>query len=357
MNGKDFYKILGVSKTATADEIKKAHRKLARKYHPDLNPGDKNAEEQFKRIQEAYDILSDEDKRKKYDQYGEMWQQMPFGSGGGAGPRPGGGTRPATNPNVEFDLGGGGGINFEDFLGQLFGNRGGRGGRTADPFADVRARSEAPAEDIVFGVEISLEDAYRGVTTRFNVTVEDICPECEGMGQKRNARGQFDLSGAVCSRCRGAGRIPAKRSGEVTVPAGAWDGLRLKHPAQGAGDAKGRRGDLYIQVKVLPHPKFERDGQNISFDVAVPYTIAALGGEANVETLGGQKRQLLVPPGIQTGQKLRLSGQGMPALQGRPAGDAFARVKITVPRELSDRERQLLLELAQLRNETVRNTK
>lgn len=356
MNGKDYYKILGVSKTATADEIKKAHRKLARKYHPDLNPGDKKAEEQFKQIQEAYDVLFDEDKRKKYDQYGEMWQQMPFG--GGAGPRPGSGTRPTTNPNVEFDLGGsGGGINFEDFLGQLFGGRGRGGGRAADPFAEVRTRSEAPAEDIVFGVEISLEDAYRGVTHRINVTVEDICPECEGMGQKRNARGQFDLSGAVCPRCRGAGRIPAKRSGEVTIPAGAWDGLRLKLAAQGAADAKGRRGDLYIQVKVLPHPKFEREGQNINFDVAVPYTIAALGGEVNVETLGGQKRQIIVPPGIQTGQKLRLSGQGMPALQGRPAGDAFARVKITVPRELNDRERQLLTELAQLRNDTVRNAK
>jgi molecular chaperone DnaJ len=357
VNGKDYYKILGVSKTATPEEIKKAHRKLARKYHPDLNPGDKKAEEQFKQIQEAYDILSDKEKRAKYDQYGEMWQQMPFGAG--AGPRPGGGARTTTNPNVEFDFGtgGGGGINFEDFLGQLFGGRG-RGHRAPDPFTEVRGRSEAPAEDIVFGVEISLEDAFRGVTQRINVTVEDICPECEGMGQKRNSRGQFDLTGgAVCPRCRGAGRIPAQRSGQVTIPAGAWDGLRLKLAAQGAADAKGRRGDLYIQVKVLPHPKFERDGQNITFDVAVPYTIAALGGEANVETLGGQKRQLIVPSGIQTGQKLRLSGQGMPALQGRPAGDAFARVKITVPRDLNDKERELLSELARLRNDAVRAAK
>lgn len=349
MNGKEYYQILGVPRTATAEEIKKAHRRLARKYHPDLNPGDKKAEEQFKLIQEAYDVLSDEEKRKKYDQYGEMWQQMPFGAG--AGPRPG---TQYTTSDIPFDFGG---INFEDFLGQFFSGGRGRSGRTADPFAEFRQRSEAPAEDIVFGIDITLEEAYRGVTRSINVTVEDVCPDCQGMGQRRNNRGQFDLGAGVCPRCRGTGRVPSQRSGQVTIPPGAWEGLRLKLAGQGAADARGRRGDLYIQVRVLPHPKFERDGQNLLFDVAVPYTVAALGGEITVETLDGQKRQLIVPPGIQTGQKLRLSGQGMPALQGRPAGDAFARVRITVPRDLSERERQLLQELARLRSDTIRSTK
>ncbi|HZP82783.1 MAG TPA: J domain-containing protein [Chthonomonadaceae bacterium] len=351
MNGKDFYKILGVPKTATQEEIKKAHRKLARKYHPDLNPGDKKAEETFKSIQEAYDVLSDPEKRAKYDQFGEMWQNSGFGAGAGpsAGWRPGPGAGTAGgSPFVDVDLGG---LNFQDWLAQMFG-----GGvrRDTGPMGGFGTRSAAPAEDVEFGLDISLEDAYRGASQRITVTVDDVCPECEGMGQKRNSRGQYDL-GSLCPRCRGQGRIPSQRSGQVNIPAGAWDGLRLKLTGQGAADARGKRGDLYVQLHIRPHPKFERDGQDLLFDVAVPYTIAALGGEVSVEMLDGQKRQLLVPPGIQTGQKMRLSGQGMPALRDRKAGDAYARVKITVPKDLSERERNLLEELARLRNEPVRS--
>lgn len=350
MNGKDFYKILGVSKTATQDEIKKAHRKLARKYHPDLNPGDKKAEETFKSIQEAYDVLSDPEKRAKYDQYGEMWQNSGFGAGAGPSsgwrPSPGAGTA-GGSPFVDVDMGG---LNFQDWLAQMFG---GGARRDTGPAGGFGTRSAAPAEDVEFGLDISLEDAYRGAAQRIQVTVDDVCPECEGMGQKRNSRGQYDL-GSLCPRCRGLGRIPSQRSGQVNIPAGAWDGLRLKLTGQGAADARGKRGDLYVQLHIKPHPKFEREGQDLLFDVAVPYTVAALGGEASVETLDGQKRQLLVPPGIQTGQKMRLSGQGMPALRDRKAGDAYARVKITVPKELGERERNLLEELARLRNDPVR---
>jgi DnaJ-class molecular chaperone len=242
---------------------------------------------------------------------------------------------------------GAGGVPFEDFIEQMFG--GGRSGRRGRA-----ARSAAPDEDIEFGLEVPLEEAYRGTTRTLRVTLEDVCPECDGFGQKRNARGQVDLNGPVCPRCRGRGRIEAPRSVQVTVPAGAWDGLRLKVAGQGGADAQGRRGDLFIQLRIPPNPTFERDGQNLLFDVQVPYTIAALGGEAAVETLSGQQRQLLVPAGIQTGQKLRLNGQGMPALQDRKAGDAFARVRITVPRTLGDRERELLEQLARLRNDPVR---
>ena len=325
---------------------------MARQHHPDLNPGDKKAEEQFKQIQAAYDVLSDAEKRKKYDQFGSNWDNPNFNSGGfnpggGFNPNANGGFRPpppgggfnTTNPFGETDADSG--INIEEVIERMFGARQGR-------------RSAAPAEDVEFGLEISLEEAYRGATRRINVTVQDACLDCDGMGQKKDAKGRFDLSGATCPRCRGTGRIPAPRSGQVTIPAGAWDGLRLKLPNEGAADSKGRRGDLYVQLKIAPNPKYERDGQDLLFDIAVPYTIAGLGGEVSVETLDGKKRQLLVPPGIQTGQKMRLSGQGMPALRDKTAGDAYARVKITVPKDLSDRERALLAELAGIRSESAR---
>ncbi len=354
MNGKDYYKILGVAKNASDDDIKKAHRKLARKHHPDLNPGNKKAEEQFKEIQEAYDTLSDPEKRAKYDQYGDMWQQ--YGAPGAQRP-PTGGAGGATaggfGGGVPFGDASGGGVNFDDFLERMFGGAGRRGGGTAG----FNPPSAAPAEDIEFSLDITLEEAFRGVAKRINVTVEDVCPECEGAGHKRNNRGQIELHAPVCPRCRGRGRIDSPRSGQVSVPAGAWDGLRMKLAGQGAGDAKGTRGDLYVQLHVLPNAKFERDGQDLAFEALVPYTVAALGGEATVETLDGQKRQLLIPPGIQTGQRMRLSGQGMPALRDRKAGDAYARVKITVPRDLNEQERGLLEQLARLRNEPIRAAK
>ena len=353
MSGKDYYSILGVARTATAEELKKAHHRLARKYHPDLQPPEKKAEasKKFNEMQAAYDVLSDEEHRKKYDQYGENWNNPGFNpnNGGGFNTGGGGGFPGGASPvDVETN-----GINFEEVIERMF-NQGGRGGRRGAGFSETPRRSAAPAEDVEFGLEISLEEAYRGTSRRINVTVQDVCPECEGMGQKRDAKGRLDVSGPACPRCKGSGRIPAPRNGQVPVPAGAFDGLRLKLPKEGAADAKGRRGDLYVQLKITPNPKYERDGQNLSFDVAVPYTIAGLGGEISVETLDGKKRQLIVPPGIQTGQKMRLGGQGMPAINDRPAGDAFARVKITVPKDLSDRERTLLAELAGMRNEAVR---
>lgn len=353
---KDYYKILGVPRNATQEEIKKAHRKLARKHHPDLNPGDKKAEETFKSIQEAYDILSDPEKRTKYDQFGDMLHGSPFGPGAGTySSRPGAGPGAGGSPFVDVDLGGmgGGGLNVEEFL-NMFGLGKNRTRPGSGPTPNFDPRSAAPAEDVEFGLDISLEDAYRGASQRINVTVEDVCPECEGMGQRRNSKGQFDLNAGVCPRCKGRGRISSPRSGQVSVPPGAWDGLRLKLTGQGAADAHGTRGDLYVQLHVKPHPSFDREGQDLLFDVAVPFTVAALGGEVKVTMLDEQPRQLIIPPGIQSGQKLRLTGQGLPALRDRKAGDAYARVKITVPRNLSDRERSLIEELARLRNDPVR---
>lgn len=335
MDGKDYYKVLGVARTASEEDIKKAHRKLARKHHPDLNPGNKRAEEQFKEIQAAYDVLSDPEKRKKYDLYGEMWAQAPSGA-----PTSGPQGDPFGASNTAA-----GSINFEDLFGGIFG---GGGGRRAASF-----NQQQVPDEVEFTLDISLEDAFRGSTKRVNLTVEDVCTECGGVGQKRNARGQFDLNGQACPRCRGRGRTPAQRTLQVAIPAGAWDQLQISQAGQGPTDARGRKTDLLIRLHILPHQKFERDGQNLLFDVQIPFTVAALGGEVPVETLGGTRKQLLVPAGIQTGQKLRLSGQGMPALQDRPAGDAFARVRITVPRDLTGAEKQLLEQLAQLRNDPV----
>ncbi len=341
MNGNDYYKILGVAKTASEEEIKKAHRKLARKHHPDLNPGNKRAEDHFKEIQEAYDVLSDDGKRRKYDQGGESWQQAPSGGPG----FPGGGPGPYTDINFNSPGGpGSGGVDMEDFFHSLFG-----GGKQAR-----RAKAPQQPDNPPVLVEISLEEAMTGTSRKLTVTVEEACPDCGGMGQKRDPSGRFDLRGAVCPRCGGQGTVHSQRPVNFNIPAGAWEGVKIRLAGQGAAEANGTRQDLFAEIKVLRHAVFEREGQDLLFDVAVPYTVAALGGEVTIATLGGQKRQIVIPPGIQTGQKMRLAGQGLPALQSRNAGDAYARVKIGVPKDLTAEERALLEQLARLRNDSIR---
>ncbi len=273
-----------------------------------------------------------------------------MGGFGGAQPPPRGGAKDPNSTqfgNNPFFSEMSGHINLDDIMGMFGGGARAGGNERVD-------RSAAPAEDIEFRLDIPLEDAYRGTTQRLNVSVEDVCKTCEGSGNKRDARGRIDMSATACLRCGGTGRIRSPRSGQITVPAGAWDGLRLKLAGEGAADGRGRRGDLFVQIHILPHARFERDGQDVLFDMPVSYTIAALGGEATVETLDGVRRQLVVPSGVQSGQKMRLTGQGMPALRDRPRGDAYARVKITVPKDLSDTERTLLEQLAQMRNEPIR---
>lgn len=335
----DYYRVLGVDRKASDEEIKKAYRKLARQHHPDLNPNNKKAEDQFKQVQEAYDCLSDPEKRARFDRFGSMWQSMAPGSekaGAGAGP----GSRPPQGAPQYVDLDSTG-LNFDDIFSMF-----GQGARRGNP--GFEQPSEAPAEDVEYILDITLEEAYSGGPRRISLTLEDVCTECGGTGrQPRNKASR-------CKKCGGSGRIEVDRTITVKIPAGAWDGMRARQKGMGPADASGKRGDVYVMLHILPHPRFERRKQDLEFEIDVPFTIAVLGGEVEVNLLDGSERRLVIPPGTQAGQKMRMSGQGMPALQNQPAGDAFAKVRISVPRSVSDRERDLMVELAKLRGDKIR---
>jgi DnaJ-class molecular chaperone len=337
MNGpeyKDYYKILGVQRSADEKEIKSAYRKLARKYHPDVNPGDKSAEAKFKEISEAYEVLGDPDKKAKYEQW-KAYSQAGGRRGHAGAPQDFG---------FEFDMGGGGpGINFGDFIDQILGRRG--------------REQQAPqrGEDVEYGIDLTLEEAKTGATKNLRLTIEDICPRCGGTGMQQESGGRFNL-GAACSQCRGHGRIPTVRNVEVKIPAGISEGQRIRLSGEGTAAPNGKRGDLYLLVRLKVHKTFHREGQHLTVDVPVPYTVAALGGDIRVPTLDGE-RTLTVPAGVQSGQRIRVSGQGLPGRGGRAPGDLYARVKVTIPKKLSEREEALLKELAQLREDPVRAQK
>ena len=318
---RDYYMVLGVPRTASEKEIKAAYRKLARKHHPDVNPGDKQAEARFKEIGEAYAVLSDPEKRKKYDRWGHDWERIEQARAagvdfGGFRRPPGGGTRSRTytwtSPGGPGR--GGSGSPFEtedlgDLFEQLFGSS--VGGRT-------RVRS-APRRgtDIEQPVEVTLEEAYAGTQRTFQI--------------------QDTRTGDV-------------HGVEVKIPAGAYDGLRVRVAGQGnAGSGGGPPGDLYLTVKVRPHALFERDGDDLRAKVPTPLYTAVLGGEVMVPTPKGTRLALKVPPETQNGQRIRLAGQGMPRLQGGGRGDLYAEIAVQVPKHLSGRERELFAELARLR--------
>ena len=327
---KDYYAILGVSRQADEKEIKAAYSKLARKYHPDVNPGDKAAEERFKEISEAYDVLGDAHKRSQYQSFGEQWKrasQSGVRYPQGAGPMPGG-----------FDLGSG----LSDLFETLFG---GGGNARAD-------RASGKGEDVEYAIEVTLEDALKGVAKETTLVLEDACSGCGGAGAPRRGRGPIDIGG-ICTRCHGTGRVTRTQRINVKVPAGIEEGRRLKLASQGAAGPDGVRGDLYLVVKVRDHATYERSGKDLTTSVDVPYTLAALGGELAVATLQGS-RTLTVPAGVQSGQRIRVSGQGMPGQDGRN-GDLYVRVKVTVPKDPSPRERELLRQLAALRGDVVRD--
>jgi molecular chaperone DnaJ len=332
-NYKDYYAILGVQRKADEKEIKSAYRKLARKYHPDVNPGSKDAEEKFKEISEAYDVLSDATKRAQYDRFGEQWKAY---SRAGAGPGP----EHYPEGGFEWDLGTGG-ANLNDLFETLFGGMRGHS-----------ARPPAGGEDLEYGIDLSLEEAQRGVTKTLSLTVEDICPRCKGMGTVREASGK-GRTGGICPECHGLGRVGRSRQVQVKIPAGISEGQRIRLAGEGAAGANGKRGDLFLLVRLKQHPLFEREGRDLYVDVRVPYTVAALGGDVEVPTLNGN-RTLAVPAGIQSGQKLRVSGQGLGANGRGKAGDLYARIRVSVPKDVSPRERELLRELATIRGDKAR---
>jgi len=323
MAGKDYYSILGVSRNASEREIKQAYRKLARQYHPDVNAGDKSTEAKFKQINEAYEVLSDKEKRRKYDQFGDQWQHADqFAQ-----------AQRQQTPFWDFSQAGGR-FRFEEAdLGSLFGDLFGGGTRSRR----VRPRR---GQDVEHPVEVTLEEAYHGTRRTIALQTGEPCSGCKGTGLIQNL---------PCSVCRGSGVVSAVKRLEVKIPPGVKDGSRVRVAGKGGpGYAGGANGDLYLLASVKPHRLFERRGDDLYVEVAVPLTVAVLGGEVLVPSLKG-KLALKIPPETQNGRAFRLTGWGMPHLGNSSHGDLLAKVSIVLPTKLSAEERKLFEQLGQLR--------
>lgn len=350
---RDYYEVLGVGKNASDDEIKKAYRKVAKQYHPDLNPNDKAAEEKFKEANEAYEVLSDSSKKAKYDQFGHAGVDPNFGAGrGGAG----------GFGDMEFDLG--------DIFGSFFG--GGFGGRQANPNAPRRG------EDVQSRITISFEEAAKGCKRKVDVTRVESCTVCDGSGaekgtspstcsecgghgqvnvQQRTPFGVISTSktcpkcggkGKVitspCQKCHGNGRVSKRATIEVDIPAGIDDRQIINIRGEGnKGTNGGPSGDLRVAVFVRPHPFFERDGYNVWCDITISFAQAVLGDSIQVNTLDG-KVKYDIPAGTQPGTIFKLKGRGIQILNGRGKGDQLIKVTVNVPKNLSSRQRELIRE-------------
>lgn len=315
---RDYYAVLGVSKGADEKEIKSAYRKLARKFHPDVNPGNKEAEAKFKEVGEAYGVLSDPEKRQMYDSYGDNWEAA---QQGGVHPGDGG-------FHVDFGGVGGFGSIFEQMFTQFGGGGIGMGG--------------VEASDVEVAVEVNLLEVDEGTHRKVSYQVEDACKQCSGSGHVRLTNSQF----GACPTCQGSGSVPNVKRVDVKIPAGIHYGKKLRVPHQGGKGSNGRYGDLYVLIREARDPKFKRTGDDLEVEVDVPYTTAALGGDVRVPTLRSSGK-VAVPEGTQSGQKFRLKGQGLTKMSGGK-GDLFARVKITVPKSLGPEERDLLRMIADL---------
>ena len=345
---KDYYSILGVNRDADQKEIKRAFRKKARESHPDVNRDNPDAETQFKDINEAYEVLSDSEKRSMYDRYGADWQRYrDAGFDATSGPErssqgqaggdfeqwftgsPGGGFTYTTTTS-SGDSGG-----FSDFFNLLFGREGGRSSGFQSTMRPIRG------QDLEVNASVGLEEAYHGTTRRLTVRAPKLCDLCDGTGVVR---------GAMCPRCDGSGELLEPRTIEVKIPAGVRTGSRVRVRGQGGpGQHGGAAGDVYLIVTVNADPGFERSGDNLRTTVEVPLYDAILGGEVRVPTMTGHVL-LTVPPETQGGKTFRLRGKGMPKL-GRPTehGDLLAKVEVTIPTNLSDAERDRFTELRNLR--------
>jgi molecular chaperone DnaJ len=356
---KDYYKTLGVAKGASADEIKKSYRKLARKYHPDANEGDAKAEARFKEISEAYTVLSDEKRRKEYDEARSL-----FGSGGPRMPGSSG-----TSSYGGFDLGdlfGGSTTSAGGRLGDLLGGVFGRGGTTTQQprprrGADVETETTLPFGDAIEGATVSLRLTGEGPckdcmgTGAKAGTVPRVCPTCEGTGVGSRNLGSFGFSepcktcrgrGLVvddpCATCSGSGRAMSSRTIQARIPAGVGDGQRIKIPGKGApGERGGPAGDLYVRVHVEPHKVFGRSGHNLTLAVPVTFAEAALGAEIKVPTLHGMPVSLRIPAGTPGGRTFRVRGKGVRRKDGT-TGDLLVTVNVQVPAELNDKAKSAL---------------
>jgi len=360
---RDYYDVLGVPRgTSDAEELKKAFRKLAMQYHPDRNPNDETAEHKFKELNEAYEVLKDDQRRAAYDQYGHA--AFEGGMGGGRGP---GG--PGT---AGFDFG-----SFSDIFDDLFGDIMGAGGRRAGGGGGNRG------SDLRYNLEISLEDAFRGKTVQIRVPTSAACeacdgsgaeagaqpiscPTCKGFGKVRSAQGFFTIerscpscagAGKVierpCKICGGAGRVHREKNLSVDIPPGVDEGNRIRLAGEGeAGLRGGSPGDLYVFLTVSAHRIFRREGQHLQCKVPISMATASLGGVVEVPTLDGGKARITIPEGTQTGKQFRLRGKGMPGLsqQGRGSafGDLYIQVNVETPVKLSKRQRELLQEFAEI---------
>ena len=320
MAGKDYYNILGVKRDASEQEIKKVYRKLARQYHPDVNPGDKAAEAKFKEINEAYEVLSDKEDRKKYDKYGDQWKYAEQFEKAGA------------QQTFYRDFGTGGAQSFrfeegdlESVFGDLFG-----GVRTGGFRRQPRSRR---GRDIEYPVEVTLEEAFQGTDRRLSMENPQACGSCGGTGRIQNL---------PCSICKGTGVVAGMKQIEVKIPPGVKTGSRVRIAGKGEpGYAGGGSGDLYLVTSVKPHRQFERKGDDLNTEVEVPLTVAVLGGEAQVPTLKGGNLALKIPSETQNSRVFRLSGQGMPHLGKSSRGDLLAKVKVVLPTKLTAEEKKL----------------
>jgi molecular chaperone DnaJ len=357
----DYYELLGVSRKASVKDIRTAFRKLARKYHPDLNPGDKSAEEKFKQLQEAYDVLSDSKKRQMYDQYGFSNENLPPGAGAGGG-----------QPDINFDFGGfdfgsgagggAGGGSFRDLFSQFF--RGGRG-------SEMEPEQE-PGNDLEYQIEIDFWDAVRGAVKKLSITRLDSCENCRGTGavgspqtcttcggsgsiQQAAGKMRFNVPctrcggtgklRTACKSCDGEGRVRRTETIDVRIPAGVANGARVRVPGKGnAGTIGAPPGDLYLRVEVKPHPFFERRGNDLYTKVPVTVSEATLGAKIEVPTMDGRSI-VRIPPATNSGKTLRLKEKGVPSARNGARGDQYVEIQVVVPPPTDERVRNLMKEL------------
>ncbi|UCG47204.1 MAG: molecular chaperone DnaJ [Phycisphaerales bacterium] len=359
MAKRDYYEVLGVGKDASADEVKRAYRRMAMKYHPDKNPDDKEAEAKFKECAEAYEVLSDPDKRRQYDQFGHEGLR-------------GTGMHDFSRMNVEdiFSM-----FGLDDFFGGIFG--GGRRARAGRPGGPARGY------DLETNVELTLNDVAGGTEKTIEFTRQDLCAECAGSGSAKGAkpgrcatcggRGQVARGGGFfqmvstcpqckgsgqiitnpCRKCKGTGRVPKKRTVAIKIPPGVHEGQGIRVSSEGEpGRNGGPRGDLYCYVRIKPHEFLQRDGNDLIAVVPISFTQAALGATIDVPSLNGT-RGLKIPPGTQFGRVFRIRGQGLPDLRTRRTGDQLVQVTIETPTRLNSKQEELLREFAKTENKRV----